>query len=95
MSSTFRRKKEDFECEQCGVKVVGDGYTNHCPECLISKHVDIFPGDRAERCGGLMPAVGWELDHGATVIVHRCSRCGLEKKNKAAANDKLEALLAA
>ena len=24
----------------------GNGYTNHCPKCLWSKHVDINPGDR-------------------------------------------------
>ena len=53
MSATFIRKTEDFICEHCGREVRGNGYTNHCPYCLWSKHVDINPGDRAAGCGGL------------------------------------------
>ena len=37
---TFIRKTEDFICENCGAVVVGNGYTNHCPACLYSKHVE-------------------------------------------------------
>ncbi|MEK7158524.1 MAG: RNHCP domain-containing protein, partial [Patescibacteria group bacterium] len=47
MSRTFQRRVEDFTCESCGAQVTGDGYTNHCPQCLVSKHVDVYPGDRA------------------------------------------------
>ena len=50
----FTRVVEDFTCGQCGAAVTGDGYTNHCPLCLWSRHVDINPGDRAAECGGLM-----------------------------------------
>ena len=57
----FQRKKENFVCEHCGQEVIGNGYTNHCPSCLHSKHVDINPGDRAETCGGLMEPVDLEL----------------------------------
>ena len=42
-SLKFKRKKENFVCENCGAEVKGDGFTNHCPKCLYSKHVDIFP----------------------------------------------------
>ena len=44
---SFTRKVEDFTCEHCGREVHGNGYTNHCPHCLHSKHVDVNPGDRA------------------------------------------------
>ena len=57
----FVRRREDFVCEHCGTKVVGDGYTNHCPKCLWSKHVDIMPGDRAEDCQGLMRPIDIKL----------------------------------
>lgn len=48
----FQRTTENFVCEKCGFIVEGNGYTNHCPNCIWSKHVDIHPGDRASLCGG-------------------------------------------
>ena len=56
----FSRRTEDFTCEHCGTKVKGNGYTNHCPQCLYSKHVDINPGDRLSDCGGLMEPIDIE-----------------------------------
>ena len=64
MTKQFKKVQEDFICEMCGAKVSGNGYTNHCPECLTSKHVDINPGDRACDCHGLMPAVGLDTKNG-------------------------------
>lgn len=83
----FQRRKEDFTCGNCGHKVVGSGYTNHCPKCLYSMHVDVNPGDRAEICQGLMKPIGIESDHGEYVILHKCLACGALRKNKA---DKLD-----
>jgi len=91
---TFQRKKEDFRCERCASVINGDGYTNHCPKCLWSKHVDMFPGDRAASCGGMMEPVVFSHGGKNDVIIHRCSSCGYEKKNKVAGNDDFEALLA-
>ena len=69
----FQKRKEDFVCEHCGAEVKGNGYTNHCPKCLWSKHVDIFPGDRLEDCGGLMEPVAVEAKKaGKYTIVHKC-----------------------
>lgn len=93
MSSTFIRRQEDFICEHCGEKVKGNGYTNHCPYCLYSKHVDINPGDRAAACGGLMTPVSVELRRGEWIILHRCLTCGHTKPNKAAPEDAFDALL--
>lgn len=92
-TKVFQKHEEDFICEQCARPVVGNGYTNHCPLCLYGKHVDIFPGDRLETCGGLMEPIGYEQAHGEGKLMHRCLRCGKSKKNKVQANDSFEALL--
>ncbi len=63
-TANFQRTKEDFACERCGLFVRGNGYTNHCPQCLWSKHVDVNPGDRQETCRGLMEPVGMEIKSG-------------------------------
>ncbi len=90
---TFIKNKEDFECEKCGVFVEGSGYTNHCSECLWSKHVDVNPGDRLEKCCGLMEPVGVEIKNSETVIVHKCQKCGSLRKNRSAANDNQEKII--
>jgi rubrerythrin len=85
----FIKKVENFVCENCGHEVVGDGYTNHCPKCLYSKHVDINPGDRMSKCGGMMRPIDLEQKNGNFVIVHQCEKCGFQRKNKAKENDDL------
>jgi hypothetical protein len=82
MSKKFQKKVEDFTCERCGTAVVGTGYTNHCPQCLWSKHVDVNPGDRAATCGGMMKPVNVEVGKAKYMIIHRCEKCGLEKRNR-------------
>jgi hypothetical protein len=93
MSQNFQRRIEDFVCENCGYQVQGSGYTNHCPKCLWSKHVDDQPGDREEECQGLMQPVGVEAKKGSYRILHRCTRCGIERWNKAAKEDDFEVIL--
>ncbi|MEK7509729.1 MAG: RNHCP domain-containing protein [Patescibacteria group bacterium] len=90
---SFKRTKENFTCEHCGAQVKGNGYTNHCPKCLWSKHVDVNPGDRAETCGGMMEPLRIEGEAGTYRIVHHCTKCGIERATKAAADDDQEALL--
>lgn len=90
---SFKRTVEDFTCEHCGTEVQGDGYTNHCPKCLWSKHVDMHPGDRAAACGGLMKPIRLEGASPDYVLIHRCERCGLERSNKVGKNDDREAVL--
>ena len=89
----FVRFIEDFVCEKCGLSVAGTGFTNHCPKCLWSKHVDINPGDRAAGCGGMMEPVRVEVDGEKYIITNRCVVCGHEKRNKAAKDDDFEVLL--
>jgi len=93
MSSKFQRRKEDFTCQRCGFSVQGSGYTNHCPQCLWSKHVDVHPGDRKESCQGLMEPIAIKIQQGEYRILHRCTRCGVERWNKAAKEDDFEAIL--
>ena len=89
----FKKKKEDFVCENCGTKVEGDGWTNHCPKCLYSKHVDIFLGDRAEVCGGLMKAISAEESGGEWSIIHKCQKCNKEQKNKISKRDDFDEVI--
>ena len=89
----FSRRKEDFVCEHCGAKVKGNGYTNHCPQCLYSKHVDINPGDRMADCGGLMEPIDIEQKDGKYIIVQSCQKCGFIRRNKVEDNDNFDAIL--
>jgi hypothetical protein len=93
MSQTFIKNEEDFTCEHCGFLVTGNGYTNHCPKCLWSKHVDINPGDRANSCGGMMKPFEVQMVKGEFEIVHKCAKCQHKKRNKTSPNDNLEAVI--
>ncbi|MES2088307.1 MAG: RNHCP domain-containing protein [Patescibacteria group bacterium] len=94
MKKLFQKTVEDFQCEHCGTAVAGNGYTNHCPKCLWSKHVDVHPGDREATCGGLMEPVAFEKRSDSYVITHRCQKCGFERKNNFVAGDSFDTLLA-
>jgi hypothetical protein len=89
----FQRKKEDFICEKCDSHVRGDGYTNHCPNCLWSKHVDINPGDRDAVCMGMMEPIRIETVKQETIVTHECTLCTHKKRNKVARNDSIDAQL--
>jgi hypothetical protein len=93
MSTKFKKNKEDFVCEKCGTEVKGNGFTNHCSKCLWSKHVDIFPGDRMEECGGLMEPVDAIQNGGEWSVVQKCEKCGKIHKNKLSPDDNFNALL--
>jgi rubrerythrin len=94
----FIKKIENFVCEKCGREVIGTGFTNHCPHCLWSKHVDVNPGDRAAECGGMMRPIRVEGSSSAArdgkeySIIHVCEKCGHEKKNRVAPDDDFNVL---
>ncbi len=62
MNKNFIRKIENFVCEKCGEKVIGDGYTDHCP--------------RESGCKGLMKPEYAEYIGGKTRIYYKCLSCG-------------------
>ena len=83
----FKKNDSGFICAHCGKEVKPLGYSsrNHCPFCLWSLHVDVNPGDRANECGAPMRPIRVELDSKkGYMIVHKCTRCGEEKRNRAA-----------
>jgi hypothetical protein len=90
--AAFTRRVEDFTCGHCGHSVRGSGYTNHCPACLWSRHVDVSPGDRAASCVGMMEPVAVVFERGGYVIGFRCVRCDHTWRNKAAPSDDPSAL---
>ncbi len=88
---TFSRKVEDFKCAQCGHATSGDGYTNHCPNCLWSKHVDVTPGDRSEKCQGMMRPVEVEGNlPGKLKVIHICTLCGARRRCKLRDDDNMD-----
>ena len=94
--SKFTMIDEPFICEVCGKKVNSLGYTarDHCPYCLSSKHVDINPGDRAEKCHGTLKPIAIEPSKkGTHKIVYKCLKCGMQKKNIAAKDDNFDLIL--
>jgi len=89
----FIKNKEDFKCEKCGLFVTGDGYTNHCPNCLWSKHADINPGDRLADCGGMMEPVRSERKGQKENLVQKCVKCGKIKKNRLSEDDNYDKVI--
>src|SRR5690349_10412008 len=87
MSKKFQKRKEDFTCEKCGFAMKSNGFTNHCSQCLWSKHVDNNPGDRGAVCGGMMEPVDFVKDKDDYVLTHKCIICGHTKRNKIAPED--------
>ena len=93
MEKRFQRRIEDFQCLHCGTLVSGNGFTNHCPACLWSRHVDVNPGDRAAECGGAMRPIGHETVRGRIMILQRCEVCGFERRNQMGKDDDMGALI--
>ncbi|HPQ80252.1 MAG TPA: RNHCP domain-containing protein [bacterium] len=83
----FRVINDGFTCGHCGRDVpptAGSTPRNHCPFCLWCMHVDINPGDRANRCRGMMRPIGiYTHSKKSYVILHQCTRCAERVKAKA------------
>ena len=89
----FTKTVEDFNCAHCGAVVHGNGYTNHCPKCLWSRHVDNNPGDRAATCGGMMTPIAVESDGDKFIITHKCEICGKIKRQRTYDDDDMDAII--
>lgn len=93
MTQTFLKTKENFTCLICGQKVIGNGFTNHCPNCLYSRHVDVHPGDRRSKCLGLMEPVGVKTENGKWKIFYKCQKCGFTHYCKADKDDNVNKII--
>ena len=77
-------------------KCLNYGYScrNHCPYCLYSKHVDINPGDRMEKCHGLLKPIRVELSSKkGYVLISKCLKCGAERRNVTAKDDDMNKII--
>ena len=89
----FTRNIENFTCAHCGADVLGNGYTNHCPKCLWSRHVDNNPGDRQSQCCGMMRPISIEQKDGDFIIIHKCEICGKTIKQHTSDNDDMNVII--
>ena len=91
----FKMRDEEFICDNCGRKVAKLEYSSrdHCPYCLYSKHVDIMPGDRMNKCLGMLVPIGIEKYRDSYKIVYRCGKCGTIHKNIMARDDDYDVIV--
>lgn len=92
----FTRRQEPFLCLNCGAEVeplASGSCRDHCPECLWSRHVDVFPGDRASDCEGPLQPIGLVGRADRQQIAYRCDACGHRTQNRTAPDDDPETLL--
>ncbi len=92
---TFYKNDNEFICENCGKKVSKLNYTtrDHCNFCLYSKHVDINPGDRANKCLGLLKPISIEKYKDTYKIIYKCLKCGETHKNIMAKDDDMDMII--
>lgn len=91
----FTMIDEEFICENCGKKVNKLGYTarDHCPYCLYSKHVDINPGDRLNKCQGMLAPIDVEKFKDTYKIIYKCEKCNKIHKNIMALDDDINKII--
>ena len=91
----FNKNDEEFICENCNKKVSKLGYTSrdHCPFCLYSKHVDIYPGDRKNTCNGLLIPIEIEKYKDTYKIIYKCEKCNEIHKNIVAKDDDINKII--
>lgn len=86
---------ENFICEHCGKEVIKSNKSvrDHCPYCLYSKHVDINPGDRLNKCHGLLKPIGIEKFKKTYKIIYKCELCNELHKNIIANDDNYDLII--
>ena len=91
----FNMVDEEFTCEKCGKKVSKLNYSarDHCTYCLYSKHVDINPGDRLNKCQGLLQPIEIEKFKDTYKIIYKCEKCNMNHKNIIALDDNMDLII--
>ena len=91
----FNMIDEEFICENCNKKVAKLNYSarDHCPNCLYSKHLDINPGDRLNKCHGLLEPISIEKHKNTYKIIYKCQKCNIIHKNIMAIDDNYDEII--
>ncbi len=94
-SKRFKELDEGFKCLNCHKEVLPLGYTSrdHCPYCLYSLHIDELPGDRKNKCQGLMEPIDIEKFKNTFKIIYKCCKCGKIHKNIMANDDDMDKII--
>lgn len=95
MDKQFKKNDNGFICTVCGANVLPLKYSSrdHCNKCLCSIHVDIFPGDRANDCCGVLEPIEVIYKSDKYDIVYRCQKCHKTHNNKMAKDDNFNKVL--
>ncbi len=91
----FYKNNEEFECINCKSYVPKhpSSSRDHCNNCLYGLHVDVFPGDRKNKCRGILKPIGIEQQNQKIKIVYDCLKCGQRVKNVKAPDDNIENII--
>ena len=91
----FKMIDDGFICEVCHKKVepLKVSARDHCPYCLCSKHVDINPGDRQNKCHGILKPIGIDKFKDTYKIVYKCDKCKEIHRNIIAKDDDFDKIL--
>ncbi len=91
----FNEVDQEFICDNCKKKINKLNYSSrdHCNYCLYSKHVDIFPGDRASLCKGNLIPIDIEKHKDTYKVIYKCDKCNMIRKNVVANDDSFDKIL--
>lgn len=91
----FKMIDEQFTCINCGKEVMPlkKSARDHCPYCLYSLHVDINPGDRLNKCKGMLKPIGLDKYKDTYKIVYECEKCHQHHRNIMAYDDDYDKIL--
>ena len=91
----FNMIDENFTCINCNKKISKLNYTarNHCNFCLHSIHIDNNPGDRNNKCKGILKPIGITKHKDTYKIIFKCERCSEIKRNIMAKDDNMDLII--
>lgn len=91
----FQENDQAFICEHCNknVPILKYSSRDHCPFCLYSKHVDINPGDRINKCLGMLIPIDIEKFKNTYKIIYKCEKCHQLHKNIIAKDDNINTII--
>ena len=91
----FVKNDNSFICLNCGSHVDKLNYTSrdHCNRCLYSLHVDNTPGDRLNKCKGLLKPINVINTKKGMQIEYVCLKCGKSVRNIVAQDDNIDEIL--